>query len=195
MFTDIRSKPMLIILYSWISIQINQFGLSYARVLTERCSTLRSCTHRMRSEFIPGMLRCLLFLLAGFLSGCGTSEPYFLGTVSGTVTLDGQPLKGAMVTFSPADGRRESFGITNASGYFQLRYNSRTKGAEVGEHQVRISPQGVEPKQPRPADGESTRIPVQYSGKNFLSREVKPGSNRINLNLSGGPDPEVIASK
>ena len=49
------------------------------------------------------------------LEGCGT-RPTF-GKVSGTVTLDGQPLAGVTVYFLPKEGRR-SFGITNKEGQY-----------------------------------------------------------------------------
>ena len=43
----------------------------------------------------------LLFLATWFVAGCGTS----LGTVTGEVTYEGEPVQEGWITFSPADGK------------------------------------------------------------------------------------------
>ena len=58
--------------------------------------------------------RCLTGLaLSMSLAGCGNSPP--LGTVSGRVTLDGQPLAETTVEFQPASGS-PAYGVTDAEG-------------------------------------------------------------------------------
>ncbi|WP_146118486.1 carboxypeptidase-like regulatory domain-containing protein [Blastopirellula marina] len=140
-----------------------------------------------------------MIALTSFLVGCGgpTGD---MGTVTGTVTLDGAPLPGVMVTFTPADGERESFGVTNSSGVYKLRYTTQIMGAKKGEHQVRISPVGVEPTVPvskkaavvpKGDDGDSaekaTSVPKHYYGEDYLTREVQAGSNTIDLELTATP--------
>jgi len=112
-----------------------------------------------------------------------------MGSVSGTVTLDGEPLSQVMVTFSPNDGQRESYGITNDSGQYQLRYTSQELGARTGKHEVRISPVGVEPKEP--VSQNTTTVPGHYYGEDFLRREVDSGSNQIDLELSSTATPKT----
>ena len=59
--------------------------------------------------------------------------------VSGTVTLDGEPLNRASVMFQPKAGGRPSSGVTDENGYYRLGYSMTEEGAEVGTCTVKIS--------------------------------------------------------
>ncbi|MBA2112873.1 carboxypeptidase-like regulatory domain-containing protein [Bremerella alba] len=123
------------------------------------------------------------------ISGCGYGTGDGLGSVSGTVSLDGEPVPQVVVTFTPSTGGRESYGITDASGNYQLRYTSRELGAKTGEHEVRVSPMEVEPREP--VTTATSIIPIHYYGNDFLIYEVSPGSNQIDLELSTTPVPDA----
>lgn len=74
------------------------------------------------------------------LPGCRESGPP-LGVVSGTVTLDGQPLEGAAIVFSPkaqAADAGSSSGKTGPDGKYALEFGSSRKGAYLGDHSVII---------------------------------------------------------
>lgn len=58
----------------------------------------------------------MLFIFAG----CGESGPE-LGTVSGFVTLDGEPLANASVGFTGVDNGPSCYGKTNAGGVYELK--------------------------------------------------------------------------
>jgi hypothetical protein len=120
-----------------------------------------------RSQFVP------LSLLLGLLSGCGSSGPE-LGIVSGTVTLDGQPLDGATVIFQPEVGKA-SFGRTDELGRYELRYLKDTMGAVVGPHQIEIRLAGdstpVEP------------LPARYNDQSELTADVVKGDNPLDFKL------------
>ena len=73
-----------------------------------------------------------------FLTGCGGSGPE-IGHVTGTVTLDGRPVEGAMLFFEPTTGGRSSTALTDASGKYELKYIGDRMGALIGDHQVRIT--------------------------------------------------------
>jgi hypothetical protein len=85
------------------------------------------------------------FLLLAIAGGCGGGTA--IVPVSGRVTLGGQPLAGAVVTFQPvrdAGGATlhitGSVGKTNSDGRFELRLIEPNKaGAAVGQHRVTIS--------------------------------------------------------
>lgn len=106
-------------------------------------------------RFAATMTSLALFWCAG----CGKGLP--VAPVSGTVTLDGQPLANATITTQPigTDTRNPgpgSFGRTDAEGRFELEVvNPAIKGAIIGEHRVMISPAaGTEGTQPqRTAEG------------------------------------------
>jgi hypothetical protein len=82
---------------------------------------------------------CLLTLVLA-LPGCSESGPP-LGVVSGTVTLDGQPLEGAAVVFTPkaqAIDAGPSQGKTGPDGKYSLSFGSTRSGAYLGGHSVII---------------------------------------------------------
>lgn len=88
-------------------------------------------------------------LLLALAAGCGGGA---VAPVSGKVTLGGQPLPGAVVTFQPIreDGAAVelagSIGKTDASGRYELRLIEPDKpGAAVGKHRVSISTATADP--------------------------------------------------
>ena len=134
------------------------------------------------SEHLP--LLCLVSLFCG-CGGGGDVAP-----VSGRVTLGGQPLAGAVVTFQPMtsdDGSpvttTGSVGRTDSSGRFELRLIAPDKpGAAVGQHRVTISTSTSDPaNDAQLPTGE--RVPAAWrdGSKSF---EVPPGgTNAANFDL------------
>jgi len=94
----------------------------------------------VRSLVLPGLAGLLTF---SFL-GCGNGGPQYVG-VSGVVTLNGKPYKGAVVNFQPSatpdnpNPGRGSYGHTDENGRFTLVVDDQVKGAVVGKHRVRIA--------------------------------------------------------
>ena len=82
----------------------------------------------------------LLVIGVGTVVGCKESGPA-VGTVSGIVTLEGEPIEGALVEFMPLGPGRGSSSTekTASDGFFELQYTVDRKGALVGKHQVQIS--------------------------------------------------------
>lgn len=109
----------------------------------------------------------------------------------GTVTLDGQPLPNAVVTFENPEDGTFSFGMTNSSGGYSLRFDSEMMGVTAGKKLVRISTSrkieglnsndegGVE----RPADSSGERVPAKFNKESDYMVEVKAGQTRYNLDL------------
>jgi hypothetical protein len=80
---------------------------------------------------------CFLFILvvAVGLSGCGGG----LASVEGVVTLDGQPVEGASVSFAPQDDTgKPASGATDAQGRFKLSTAGKP-GAENGTYKVVVT--------------------------------------------------------
>ena len=107
-------------------------------------------------------------------SGCGRRDGPVLGKVKGVVTINGEQAAGLGVAFSQ-DGARSSFGYTDESGEYQLKYVKDAKGAVVGEHRVRIDYVQQE--------GDSRHLPEKYNRNTELTAKVERGSNVINFNL------------
>lgn len=79
----------------------------------------------------------LIGVCIGVTLGCGDSGPS-VGKVTGVVTLDGEPIDKATVSFHPTQGRG-SIGLTDADGKYELRFTRNKFGALLGEHKVTIS--------------------------------------------------------
>jgi hypothetical protein len=134
------------------------------------------------------MLFGLVTVFALIVAGCGGSG---LGEVTGKVTLDGQPLAGAIVTFYPQEGR-PSIGMTDSEGNYELGFTASEKGAVVGKHTVRITTgagedredeSGEDEDQEEGADFADPTIPAKYNSKSELTREVTSGSNEFDFDL------------
>src|SRR5262245_31792909 len=71
---------------------------------------------------------------------CNREKVPRLGSVTGTVTMDGQPVANATVIFDGANaGEPAAFGRTDSSGKYELYYSRGHKGTTIGEHVVHIS--------------------------------------------------------
>jgi hypothetical protein len=128
------------------------------------------------------------------LTGCGGDAR--VAAVHGIVTLDGEPVGDASVTFMPKEGGRPAFGVTNADGTYELSTFETGDGALLGNHLVTIT--AVEEKvsskaealaeqhgslselmQPHRTPKQIWRIPQNYSDSDTsgLEFEVSRGVN------------------
>jgi hypothetical protein len=98
--------------------------------------------------------------------------------VSGTVTLNGEPLADASIVFESESGH-SSLGSTDASGSFQLMAPGNQRGAVIGLNTVRITSQLDAPPAPNWRDP----IPARYNSASELSAEVKAGENSFTFEL------------
>ena len=71
------------------------------------------------------------------LLGCGQKGPRLV-PVTGTVTLDGQPVAHAGILFTPVECGPPASGTTDEQGQFRLRTVNR-EGAVTGEHRVAVT--------------------------------------------------------
>ncbi len=131
---------------------------------------------------------CTMSLMVVGCGGAPGDQPD-LGTVTGTVTMNGQPLSGVMVVFSPENGR-SSMGQTDAEGKYELEYVGDTKGAKVGQHSISITTAQNDSSEEEGGGGEEggapskETIPPAYNTQTTLTEEVKPGENIINFTLT-----------
>jgi hypothetical protein len=88
------------------------------------------------------LLGCAVLLITP--AGCGNNQK--IAKVSGVVTLNGKPYKGAVVSFQPIGDKetpnpgRGSSAVTDENGRYSLIYDGdkNTPGALIGKHRVRI---------------------------------------------------------
>ena len=107
-----------------------------------------------------------------------------LAEVGGRVTLDGQPLEGAVVRFyKPGNRARYAYGQTDADGAYSLRYNSRQAGVTPGPKEVRISTAVTGPEVK--GGGGPERVPVRYNRDTELTATVdRNGSHTFDFDLT-----------
>jgi len=131
-----------------------------------------------------GRLRSAAVLLTLALGACGPEGPD-IGKVTGTVTLDTQPLANAGIVFQPVEGR-PSYGMTDSAGQFTLEYTEGVAGALVGHHTViiRTAFWGDYPGDPKATP---EKLPKKYHDETELSADVKSGTNTINFDLTSSP--------
>ena len=95
-------------------------------------------------SFIHGsrvMAICLFAVGLALAVGCGRSTGPAVEFVEGVVLLDGQPIEGADVGFSPVAGSLAAYGRTDSAGQFRLttgQGGKRLAGAPIGDYAVTV---------------------------------------------------------
>lgn len=118
------------------------------------------------------------------LPGCGPKYPETI-PVAGTVTLDGRPVSGAAVVFTPEAGEAAT-ATTDASGRFSLSTFRLGDGALPGDYRVTVSKTTVEP-------GEEEKVvfvvPKEYGNvaTSPLACQVQKEMGPVELNLHSTP--------
>jgi hypothetical protein len=127
------------------------------------------------------LLLLWLTLFASFIAGCSADTEH--GTVTGTVTLDGQPLQNGIIHFVPADGRTATADEPIADGKFSIK-------VPVGEKKVSISAPKVTGKRKMYDTPDSPTVdvveellPPQYNRQSTLTLTVKPGKQEQTYDL------------
>lgn len=146
-----------------------------------------------------GLLVVAVSLLTLQLTGCGrVNDQPELGQVTGTVTLDGAPLKGIEVVFFPDSGR-PARGKTDAEGKYELRYIREVFGTKVGHNRVEIAPneEGEEDSEEDDSSENDSakqtrkrgkvKIPARYNTETVLEADVQPYENVFDFKLESKP--------
>ena len=91
-------------------------------------------------HLLPRCLACLLAIVVGgfLLSGCSRGPGYPTATITGKVTIAGQPVPKGYITFSPL-GQGPVTGAPIADGQYRL------ENLPAGKHRVTFQAQGAEP--------------------------------------------------
>lgn len=152
----------------------------------------------MRRVFLCGLIALCWAL------GCSTKpgtnyQDVTLLSVTGTVTLDGQPLPKAVVTFETEGQGTFSYAMTDDAGQYELRFDSEMKGCTPGRKRVEISTtrkilglntseEGAAPSGEGGGEGpavpsEKEQVPAKYNKKSELIAEVSASAVTHNFDL------------
>jgi hypothetical protein len=138
------------------------------------------------------------------VTGCGSGEKVpevysKLARVAGTVTLNGTPLRGAAITFTPVgqQGVRPAYGLTDDAGKYELitpvhgLAADQTRGAVPGQYQVMISkllmPNGSDV--PKDQHSESMRLGAKESLPAIYSDQQR---TTLKAEVVSTPEPKAI---
>ena len=127
----------------------------------------------MNIALIRPLILLAFFTLILVVIGCNDRPP--LGKVSGTVTLNGNPVNKAIVVFQP-EGAPASRGVADSNGKYELMYQVDTSGAVIGPHRVHIF-------LPKNAEFSEMDTSATAGGPVQRSAEVHKGTNVIDFVL------------
>ena len=113
---------------------------------------------------------CLIISL-----GCGGAERPPMGKVTGTVTMEGDPVENLILLFKPDVGRAAA-AKTDANGFYRVEYIKGEPGTKLGPTMVLLEwPLGYAAPFP---------IPPRYTGVNTeLKLDVVAGNNTFDIEL------------
>lgn len=129
--------------------------------------------------------QAVVVVLAGVLvAGCGSPHE---ASVSGTVTLDGEPLDRGTVSFHPVGEGAVAYGQIGADGSYEVK-TGRESGLAPGDYKVTVVATTPPPPPKDPMDEPVGELitPQRYGAKQTtdLQFAVEPGSNTIDLELT-----------
>lgn len=151
---------------------------------------------KLRDVLMPAVCAVLL------LVGCGRRLPE-TSVVSGRVTFQGQPIGTGRIVFYPEEGR-PAMGVIESDGRYRLTTFQSGDGATLGKHRVTIEAKRVTGEDDAPKKGvqgllggdevvdtaavAEWLVPEKYSRLETspLNAEVKPGTNRLDFELTSG---------
>jgi hypothetical protein len=126
---------------------------------------------------MAGPVAWLWVVLAALLAaGCSSKA----GTISGTVTMDGQPLDKGTISFAAAEGAAQPVTAEIVNGSYSTKLEAGKKFVQisapllVGQRKQYNAPDA-------PTDDIwEERLPAKFHAESKLEVEVKPGSNSKN---------------
>ena len=129
-----------------------------------------------------GWLGAALVFAAVCVLGCGggTGEGPATVPVTGTVTLDGTPVEGATVSFSPEDkANRAATGLTDSDGRFELGTIQPGDGAMPGSYKVAISKTSGAAAGPPASQEEAMKRAQEQMASGGLGRRPAPVKDEL----------------
>jgi hypothetical protein len=133
----------------------------------------------------------LIFLIRGLLiasaavvlpAGCGPA----LGVVSGTVTIDGQPVTGGVISFVPAEGSGTPATSNIESGKYEVRTMAGKKFVQISAPHVVGKRKEYEGPDAPLVEITEERLPPKYNSQTELNFEAKAGENKQDWSLQSG---------
>jgi hypothetical protein len=116
----------------------------------------------------------LCWALIGLALGCSADAKH--GTVSGTVTLDGQPLKSGTIRFDSVDGRTAAADASITDGKFTAKLPTGDKRVSITSPKVIGKKKMYDTPDSPVYDVTEELLPKKYNAKTELSMTLTAGS-------------------
>jgi len=115
-------------------------------------------------------------------TGCSTGPA--VGTVTGEVTFDGQPVKDGHVTFTPVDGKGQTGGAPIVDGKFKAEQVPAIKmRVELHGNKVIGKRKAYDTPESPVFDEVAELLPPKYNVNSELTLEVKRGTQDVKYDL------------
>jgi hypothetical protein len=128
---------------------------------------------------IPTSALSLVAISSLLILGCGPS----IGVVSGTVTIDGQPVSGGVISYVPADGAAPPATSNIEGGKYEVRTMAGKKFVQISAPHVVGKRKEYEGPDAPLVEITDERLPAKYNSQTELTFEVKPGANKQDWDL------------
>jgi hypothetical protein len=132
-------------------------------------------------RFLPALS---LAICCATLGGCSAKSNR--GTVTGNVTLDGQPLKSGLIRFEPADGKTPTADALITDGKFSASVPPGDKKISISATKVVGTKRVYETPDSPTVDVTQELLPAKYNVKSELTLSVKAGSQEKDFALTSG---------
>ena len=123
----------------------------------------------------------LCWALIGFSFGCSGDAKH--GTVSGTVTLDGQPLKSGTIRFDSVDGRAAAADASVTDGKYTAKMPPGDKRVSITSPKVVGTKKMYDTPDSPVVDVTEELLPKRYNGQSELTLTVKLGDQDAPFDL------------
>jgi hypothetical protein len=132
---------------------------------------------------MSGRAACLLALCvaAAVLPGCGPPT----ATVSGEVTVDGQPLDNGVISYAPAEGAGDAVTAVVEKGKYHVRTTPGNKWVQISAPVVVGQRKEYNGADAPLVDITEERLPERYNAKTELKFEAKAGANVKDWSVEG----------
>jgi hypothetical protein len=126
----------------------------------------------------------LCWMVIGFSLGCSADAKH--GTVSGTVTLDGQLLKSGTIRFDSTDGRAAAADASIVDGKYTAKIVPGDKRISITSPKVVGKKKMYNAPDSPVYDVTEELLPPRYNGQSTLTMTVKAGAQEQPFDLKSG---------
>jgi hypothetical protein len=137
-----------------------------------------------KGEFSRAVATLCVVLCAVMLAGCAKKPDR--GTVTGSVTLDGQPLPSGVIHFVPADGKTATADSMITDGKFSASVPPGDKKVSISAPKVTGKKRMFDKPDSPEVDVVQELLPAKYNVQTQLTLTVNAGSQEKDFPLSSG---------